>query len=435
MKDTDLYSQILGLSDPWFIADIELDTSGGQVDVHVDHAAGVRWRCPTCGRELACRDHGEARVWRHLDTCQFKTFFDARVPRVECPDHGVLQVKVPWAEAKRRFTLLMERLIIDVLRECATVAGTCRLMRISWDEAWNVMDRAVRRGQARKKAKPARYVGIDEKAFRKGHDYMTLVCDLLGCTVEFVAQDRKTESLGDYYRQFTTQQLERIRAVAMDMWEPYFKATITHVPGAAHKIVHDRFHIMQHVGQAVDKVRRQEHRELLRQEDERLKGTKYIWLYREENLSDKHRPTLEALKATNLKVAKAWAMQESLSGLWSYLSVGWTRRFMKRWLTWVKKTVVPHAQSRGDARPTPGEHTDFLPASDHQRRVRRSQQQDHGHQAEGLRLPESGALQNRHLLLLRWVGPLSVTRLNEGPTEKPEGPHLRCSSGCRAGWR
>ena len=222
MKDTDLYSRILGLSAPWFVADVKLDTTVGQVDVHVDHATGVRWRCPTCGRELACRDHAEPRIWRHLDTCQFKTFLHARVPRVECPEHGVLQVKVPWAEAKGRFTLLMERLIIDVLRECATVSSTCRLMRISWDEAWNVMERAVRRGQARKKATPARYLGVDEKAFRKGHDYMTVVCDLLSGTVEFVTQDRKTESLEDYYQQFTAQQLERIQAVAMDMWEPYF---------------------------------------------------------------------------------------------------------------------------------------------------------------------------------------------------------------------
>ena len=91
---------------------------------------------------------------------------------MECPEHGVLQVKEPWAEAKGR-------LIIDVLRECSIVAGTCRLLRISWDEAWNVMDRAVRREQARKKANPARYLGIDEKAFRKGHDYMTVVCNLL----------------------------------------------------------------------------------------------------------------------------------------------------------------------------------------------------------------------------------------------------------------
>ena len=143
---------------------------------------------------------------------------------------------------------------------------------------------------------------------------MTVVCDMLGGTVEFLVKNRKTESLKDSYRQFTAQQPEHIRAVAMDMGEPYFTATVKHAPETAHKIVHDRFHIMQHVGLAVDTVRRQEHRELLRQEDEHLKGTKYIWLYREENLPDKHRPTLEALKATNLKVTKAWAMKESGPG-------------------------------------------------------------------------------------------------------------------------
>jgi transposase len=167
-------------------------------------------------------------VWRHLDTCQFKIFLHARISRVECPEHGVLQVKVPWAEAKGRFTLPMERLIIDVLRECATVAGTCRLLRISWDEAWIV---AVRRGQARKKGNPARYLGIDEKAFRKGHDYMTVVCDLLGGTVEFVAQDRTTESLEDYYQQFTAQQHDRIRPVAMDIWNRTSRPRSSMCPG------------------------------------------------------------------------------------------------------------------------------------------------------------------------------------------------------------
>jgi len=112
------------------------------------------------------------------------------------------------------------------------------------------------------------------------------------------------------------------------------------MPAASHKIVHDRFHIMQHV----DKVRRQEHRELLSQEDERLEGTKYIWLYREENLPDK--PD-HLLKATNLKVAKAWAMKESLSGLWNYLSTGWAKRFMKRWLTWVRKSDLPPMRKLG----------------------------------------------------------------------------------------
>jgi len=156
--------------------------------------------------------------------------------------------------------------------------------------------------------------------------------------VEYVADERKAESLEGYYLQFAEEQLARIKAVAMDMWEPYFKATLKHVPGAAGKIVHDRFHIMKHVGEAVDRVRKQEHRELMGQEDHRLKGTKFLWLYREENLPDRHRPALEALKAANLKVAKAWAMKESLNDVWKYLSTGWARRFVKRWLAWVNRS-------------------------------------------------------------------------------------------------
>ena len=126
------------------------------------------------------------------------------------------------------------------------------------------------------------------------------------------------------------------------------QGTIKHVPNAAHKNVHDHFHIMQHVGQAMDKVRRQEHRKLLREEDVRLKGTKYIWPYQEENLPDKHRMPLEALKATNLKVANAWAMKECLSGLWNYLSAGWAKRFMKRWLTWAKNSGLTPLRKIGE---------------------------------------------------------------------------------------
>lgn len=83
---------------------------------------------------------------------QFKTLLHARIPHVDCPDHGVVQVKVPWTEDKGRFTLLMERLILDVLTECATLTGARRIMRITWDEAWGVMERAVRRGRERKQS-------------------------------------------------------------------------------------------------------------------------------------------------------------------------------------------------------------------------------------------------------------------------------------------
>jgi transposase len=155
VQDTKLFETILGIQAPWHIARVALDTSGERVDLWAEHADDTRWGCADCDRELACRDHADERVWRHLDTCQYQTFLHARVPCVDCPTHGVRQVRVPWAEARSRFTLLMERLIIDLIRQCSTVTGACRIARISWDEAWGVMDRAVVRGRARKEARPS----------------------------------------------------------------------------------------------------------------------------------------------------------------------------------------------------------------------------------------------------------------------------------------
>jgi len=348
MKDTDLYAQIFGLCAPWFVSKVSLEAKYGQVDVYIEHSTHTRWTCPVCGRELSCYDHAEERTWRHLDTCQFKTFLHARVPRVNCPEHGVIQVSVPWAESKGRFTLLMERLIIDLLNECATVTGACRIARISWDECWGVMERAVRRGQKRKESIPHRYIGVDEKAFLKGHNYMTVVCNLTGGNVEYVSDDRKIESLEEYYNQFTTEQLERIKAISMDMWEPYFAATRKHVPDATNKIVYDRFHIMKHVCEAVNHVRKTESRELSKNNDRVLIGTKYLWLYREKNIPENYRVKFDDLKALNLKVARAWAMKESLISLWNYSSQGWAKRFLQRWITWVNKSEPKPMQKVGE---------------------------------------------------------------------------------------
>ncbi|MEX1184680.1 MAG: helix-turn-helix domain-containing protein [Gemmatimonadota bacterium] len=157
-------------------------------------------------------------AWRHLDTCQFQTHLRAEIPRVQCPTHGVKQVRVPWAEPRSRFTVLMERLVIDLILQCSTVKGACAIAGLSWDEAWGIMRRAVARGQRRKAAQPIRYIGVDEKAFRKGHRYHTIVCDLERSTVEFVAEERRTESLAAYYRQLTDAQTSALQAVAMDMW-------------------------------------------------------------------------------------------------------------------------------------------------------------------------------------------------------------------------
>jgi transposase len=85
MKDTDLYQHVLGLREPWSVCKVQVDVKAQRVDVWVEHPKDLKWPCPECEVEGALHDHGEERLWRHLDTCQFRTFLHARPPRVNCP--------------------------------------------------------------------------------------------------------------------------------------------------------------------------------------------------------------------------------------------------------------------------------------------------------------------------------------------------------------
>jgi transposase len=333
MRDTELYRQLLGLESPWTVTRVELAVKEQRVDIWAGHPDGARWPCPDCGTTLALYDHAEERAWRHLDSCQFQTYLHARPPRVQCPTHGVRQVRLPWAEARARFTTLFERLAIDVLLE-TDILGATRILRISWDEAWHLQERAVARGQRAKGPQAPRHLGVDEKAAAKGHRYLTLVCDLEQATVEYIADDRKQASLDGYFQGLTDQQRAGIKAIAMDMWEPFIQSVGTQLPDGASKIVFDRFHIMGHMGDAVDQVRKREHRILRAAGDATLTGSKYLWLYGAERMPEQYQNRFLVLQALNLKTARAWAIKETLRQLWSYRRTGWAERHWTSWYFW-----------------------------------------------------------------------------------------------------
>ena len=341
MRDTELYGQMLGLNSPWRVERVELMLDKQQVHVWVEHGQ-ERWKCPECGEPCPLHDHSGERVWRHLDTMQYTTLLHARPPRISCEEHGVRQVLLPWAEPKGRFTMLFECFAIGVLRELG-VAGAQRLLRISRDEAWQIEHRAVGRGLARKKQEIPELLGIDEKAWRKGQDsYLSVVCDLDEGTVEWIGDDRKAETLGEYFGRFTLEQRQKVGAVAMDMWKAYTLAVRTWIPDADRKIVYDRFHVMKELVEAVDRVRKAEGRKMEQSDARALKGSKYLWLRSRQNVAREHHRRFAALRRVAVKTARAWAIKELFRQLWDLKTEAGAIRFWKSWYFWATHSrLVP----------------------------------------------------------------------------------------------
>jgi transposase len=333
MDDKSLYAAILGLKEPWGVERVELRLAEGEVHVWVALPPKTLWVCPECHAPAPIHDHRE-RQWRHLDTCQYRTLVHARIPRLACPTHGTRQLPVPWAEAGARFTALFEALAIAWLQQAA-IATVAERLRLSWDEAAGIQARAVRRGLARRSTTPARHLGIDETAFARRHQYVTVVTDLDRAQVLFVAEDRRRQSLDAFWPQLSAAELAAIEAVAMDMWEPYIASTQAHVPGAAQKIVFDKFHIAQHANEAVDKVRRHENRALHAEGRDWLVGTKFDWLRHPGRFTlAAWREFVGFVRRTKLKTGRAWALKEMLMTLWDYVYPGAATRHFHAWYAW-----------------------------------------------------------------------------------------------------
>jgi transposase len=240
---------------------------------------------------------------------------------------------MPWAEQHSRFTLLFERLAIDWLH-AASQKAVAKQLGLSWDEIHAVMDRAVERGLSRRQADPIKNIGVDEKAFRKGHDYVTIVNDLENSRVLYIAEERREISLDGFWPTLTKEQIDGIEAVAMDMWDPFINSTSNHLPEAHKKIVFDKYHIASNLGKAVDSVRYQEHKIISREGDNRLIGTKYDWLRNPENFTDEAWAKFKKFRETNLKTARAWAIKESAMLLYDYVYEGAARNYFKFWYNW-----------------------------------------------------------------------------------------------------
>ena len=143
------YGLLLGIRSPWQVRRVDLRLQANRVEVDVEHDAEAAVACPQCGRTCARYDHAPARQWRHLDVMQFATIIRARVPRCQCPEHGVVTVQVPWAEPHGRFTLMFEAFAVTVIEAARSFVQAMEILKVDWHTIQEIVRRAVERGDRR----------------------------------------------------------------------------------------------------------------------------------------------------------------------------------------------------------------------------------------------------------------------------------------------
>jgi transposase len=173
-------------------------------------------------------------------------------------------------------------------------------------------------------------VGIDEVSVRKGHTYRIVVSDLeRKRPVWFGGEDRSERSMDQFFAWLGEKKSKGIHLAVMDMWKAFHNSTQKHAPQAA--ILFDKFHVIRHLNEALDKVRKSEYARLSGKGRRFIKGQKYTLLSRRENLSNEGRKSLKILLKANKRLNTAYLLKESFSQLWEYKQEGWGRKFFENW--------------------------------------------------------------------------------------------------------
>lgn len=211
-----------------------------------------------------------------------------------------------------------------------SVSDVAREMKLDWHTVKD-LDKIYMREQLARTGPPTpKVVGVDEISIRKGHNYRIVVSDLEQKRAIWVGGEGRTEAdMDKFYEQIGPENAEQIRLAVMDMWKPFRKSTQAHAPNAA--ILFDKFHVLRHLGDALDKVRKQEYARLTGDKRKFIKGQKYVLLSHRENLSPEGRHSLRALLAANKRLNTAYILREQFDQLWTYRSEVWARKFFDNW--------------------------------------------------------------------------------------------------------
>ncbi|MDQ2896989.1 MAG: ISL3 family transposase [Actinomycetota bacterium] len=334
-QDLLLFQAALGLSDPWQVTSVEFDAESKRLDLRVDFPKGATFSCPECDVAGLKAYDTEEKTWRHLDFFEHRAYLTARVPRVECPEHKVRQVALPWARERSGFTLLFEALIKEMpVKAVAGLVG-------EYDKRiWRIVHHYVDRAVEAQDLEGVQRVGIDETSSRRGHEYVSVFADLDERRGVFVVDGRDHETVQAFslFPETHGGDPGRVKEVCQDMSEAFLKGTLTHLPKA--EITFDRYHVRSHLSKAVDEVRREEskhHRGL-------LANTRYMWLKRPKNLTDRQRDLLDELLAQPLETVRAYTLSQQFDSFYELDDPDTAEEYLRRWITEVDSSGLEALQ-------------------------------------------------------------------------------------------
>ena len=319
------FELLLDFGDEWEVKGVETDLGTCEVDIYVEYVG-----------EMKIYDHAPIRRWRHLDTMQFKTFINCRLPRVKVADGKVKTLSPPWADKHERYSFLFECAVINLLLATKNQTQTAHLMRCSFDVINRIMHTATGRGLDRRKQDKEVFedVSIDEKSFQKGHKYATILSHPASGRVLEVVEDRTIEACRTLIDQSLTQnQQTQIKTISMDMWKAFIALAVKKLPQA--EIVHDKFHLIKYLNEAIDKVRRREVKE-----HQELKDSRYVLLKNEENLTEKQRIKFEEIRKANFEVSRAWEARENFKAVFENASLEQSQAIFWQWHQSVKRSGI-----------------------------------------------------------------------------------------------
>jgi len=288
--------------------------------------------CGTCGKVHSGWYDRKVRRVRDLSCADTRIYLDIEVRRVQCRSCG--KVKRERLDFLADNPLYTKRFAWFVGRRCrqSTVKDVARELNLDWHTV-KELDKQYMRIQLERAGTPGpKVVGIDEISIRKGHTYRIVVSDLVrGRPLWFGGQDRSEASMDQFYDWLGKKKAHGIRLAVMDMWKPFGHSTRKQAPQAA--ILFDKFHVLRHLGAALDAVRKSEYARLAGQDRRYIKGQKYTLLSNRENLTLDGRQALKRLLAANKRLNTAYLLKESFGQLWSYKSEAWARKFFENWKT------------------------------------------------------------------------------------------------------